>query len=134
MKVPDHMVALFDPASPASPRLELRANFNPHEHTRWDHRPAVLPVDFAAIISSGEGGDEPLLAAQAVAALAAAGVHSLKDVLRLGEDGLRAVDGLTPRDAKVLQAWASSRHAAPYALAELTAEAPAVPVVEGGTG
>lgn len=114
-------VALFDPGSPAVPRIELAANFDPHVMVRWDHRPAVAELDLAAITAGGK----TLLDARAITALRSAGYVNLKAILAAGPDGLRAVHGLDRKIADELHAWAAARHAAQYALAELALEQPA---------
>ena len=124
-EAPAHLVTLFDPARPDAPRVELAANFDPHRHVRWENRPSVAELDLAAI---GEEDGKPLLTEGAVQALQSAGIVTLKDILRAGESGLRAVRGVGHRQAAELYDWAARRHAVPYALAELAVEVAPEPV------
>lgn len=120
MAVPAHLVELFDPANPTSPRLELAANFDPRRHVRWEHRPSVAPLDLASIPGREEG--KPLLTGEEVTALQGAGITSLKSVLAAGPDGLANVQGVSKRSARDLATWAQGRHASAYAQAEVDAE------------
>lgn len=115
-------VELFDPDHPATPRVDLVGNFDPGKHTRWDHRPAVAPLDLAAIQVNGQ----PLLSDSAVASLRKTGRDTLKAVLGGGVTALMAA-GVSRQMSADLLAWARGRHAAPFALAELAQEGPPAP-------
>jgi len=124
MELASHLVAVFDPARPQAPRVELVANFDPRKHVRWDHRPHVIPLDLPAIPGHDEGS--AMLTAAEAEALATHGVNTLKDVLAAGPQGLEAA-GLSKRKARELSDWARGRHAAAYAIAEIEAERAAAP-------
>lgn len=135
---PDVHVLLFDPGNPAKPAERdpvgggppLRANFDPHVHIRWEHRPAVAELDLSAITVNGKA----LLDARAVSALRAAGYINIKAILAGGLDGLRTVEALNQKTAKDLHSWAMARHAAQFALAELELERPAAVTTEEPSG
>lgn len=118
-----NMVELFDPANPTEPRLELAANFDPHRHVRWEHRPALAEVDFGTVPSREEG--KPLLNEQQLAAIRGAGITNLRSVYVVGPDGLRKLVG--KQEAEDLLAWVGARSAAPFARAEAERMAPPAP-------
>lgn len=123
-----HTVELFDPSNPVTPRVELAANFDPHLHVRWEARPAVAELDFAAV----EVDEKPLLTNQAQHQLKEAGLVNIKAILGGGLEALRAA-GVRGKVADDLLTWVSGRNAAQHALAEIAAEraagapAPVVP-------
>jgi hypothetical protein len=119
-------IDLFDPKDPSRPRRELSLNFSPappphgEGHVRWARRPAAAPIDWAGL---RDRSGEPLIPRGAAEALSAAGAHSVKDVLALGEEGLRRVPNLSRKAAGDVWAHASNHPAAKEALAEIAAEA-----------